>query len=69
MLTTGTFTLALFSAVAGMLGENLVLPDSITQASSSGLFSPFAFVNLGVLLVCVVTFWAIVNVLVRRKLI
>ena len=31
MLTTGTFSLALFSAVAGMLGENLVLPESITQ--------------------------------------
>jgi hypothetical protein len=31
LLTTGTFALALFSAVAGMLGENLVLPDAITQ--------------------------------------
>jgi hypothetical protein len=37
MLTTGTFSLAMFSAVAGMLGENVVLPDSIREVRLDGL--------------------------------
>lgn len=31
ILTTGTFAIAIFSAVAGMLGENLALPEIITD--------------------------------------
>ena len=31
ILTTGTFAIAIFSAVAGMLGENLALPEIITE--------------------------------------
>ena len=34
-----------------------------------GLLNPFALVNIGVLIICVLTFSAIVNVLVKRKLI
>ena len=34
-----------------------------------GFLNPFALVNLLVVIICAVTFWAIVGVLVRRKLI
>jgi hypothetical protein len=33
VLTTGTFAIAMFSAVASMLGENLALPELITTVS------------------------------------
>ncbi|KAG1680764.1 hypothetical protein FOA52_008097 [Chlamydomonas sp. UWO 241] len=64
VLTTGTFALAMFSAIAGMLGENLVLPDIIT----SNMWG-FAIVNAGCLAVCVLTFQGIYGILISRKLI
>jgi hypothetical protein len=36
MLTTGSFAIAMFNAVAGMLGENLALPDLITAVRGRG---------------------------------
>lgn len=51
VLTIGTFAVAIFSAAAGMLGENLILPASIT-ADIWG----FCAINVSVVAVCILTF-------------
>jgi len=64
LLTTGTFVLAFFSAVAGMLGENLVLPETITQDLLG-----FVLVNGGTFLLCALMFWGVYIILLKKKLI
>ena len=63
VITCGTFSLALFSAVAGMLGENLPIPKAVADSTIS-----FGLVNIGVLLVSVTSFVLIIAILVRGKL-
>jgi len=51
VLSIGTFSIAMFSAVAGMLGENLELPTLIT----SNVWG-FAIVNIGAISLCLMVF-------------
>lgn len=51
LITIGTFSLAFFNIVTGMLGENLVIPPSITQDIWG-----FVLVNLGTGCFCVSLF-------------
>ncbi|EFJ43506.1 hypothetical protein VOLCADRAFT_96274 [Volvox carteri f. nagariensis] len=62
LLTAGTFALAFFNIVTGMLGENLVLPEAITQDLSG-----FALVNIATLLFCITTFLSLVMVFKWQK--
>ncbi|PNH10641.1 Magnesium transporter MRS2-8 [Tetrabaena socialis] len=55
LITTGTFALAFFNIMTGMLGENLVLPDTITQ----DLWG-FFLVNGGTMVFCITTFLTLV---------
>ncbi|GIL63492.1 hypothetical protein Vafri_17545 [Volvox africanus] len=62
LLTSGTFALAFFNIITGMLGENLVLPDAITQDLSG-----FILINASTLLFCVTTFFSLVMVFKWQK--
>ncbi|GLI61062.1 hypothetical protein VaNZ11_003325 [Volvox africanus] len=62
LLTSGTFALAFFNIITGMLGENLVLPDAITQDISG-----FILVNTSTLLFCVTTFLSLVMIFKWQK--
>ncbi|GIL81320.1 hypothetical protein Vretimale_1129 [Volvox reticuliferus] len=62
LLTSGTFALAFFNIITGMLGENLVLPDAITQDLSA-----FILINASTLLFCVTTFLSLVMVFKWQK--
>ncbi|KAK9813533.1 hypothetical protein WJX73_005543 [Symbiochloris irregularis] len=63
VLTAGTFALAIFSLVGGVLGENLILPSSITQTVRD-----FFLVNLGTLGFCLLVFIAIMAYIRFRRL-
>ncbi|GFR39805.1 hypothetical protein Agub_g295 [Astrephomene gubernaculifera] len=62
LLTTGTFALAFFNIVTGVLGENLVLPDTITQDLRS-----FFLVNGGTMAFCLATYLALVTLFKWQK--
>ena len=55
--------MALFSAVAGMLGENLPIPTLVSESNIS-----FGLVNVGVLVFSAASFVLIIALLVRGKL-
>eukprot|EP00198_Chlamydomonas_reinhardtii_P000271 XP_001689606.1 metal ion transporter [Chlamydomonas reinhardtii] len=57
LITTGTFAAAFFNMMTGMLGENLVLPDTITQDIRG-----FIIINVGTLCFCFATFFTLVAV-------
>lgn len=53
ILTTGTFAIAIFSAVAGMLGENLALPEIITEVRLlASMWGALGAVASGEVIVC-----------------
>eukprot|EP00798_Chlamydomonas_sp_ICE-L_P010664 gene10664-12347_t len=64
LLSAGTFSIAVFAAVAGALGENLVLPEAITH----DLWG-FILVNGFVLAICFTIVAIIYSALVKRNLI
>lgn len=64
LLTTATFALALVGVVAGVLGENLILPDIFTQTIWG-----FFIINAGVILLSLVAFFSVFVFLRQRKLI
>lgn len=64
LLTVATFSLAVYNLVAGILGENLVLPATWT-ADLRG----FIVINATTASVCAATFFVIWKIMVRRKLI
>lgn len=63
IITCGTFALSLFSAVASMLGENLPIPAVVSESNIS-----FGLVNVGVIVFAAASFFLIIAVLVRGKL-
>ena len=63
VITCGAFSLALFSAVASMLGENLPIPSVVAESNIS-----FGLVNVGVLLFSAASFVLILALLVKGKL-
>eukprot|EP00955_Chlamydomonas_euryale_P031230 328395-Chlamydomonas_euryale.AAC.1 len=64
ILTTAGFSLAMFNAVAGMLGENLELPEVIT----SDIWG-FTVINISVLSMCAAIYFGITRVLAQSKMI
>ncbi|KAG2501814.1 hypothetical protein HYH03_000313 [Edaphochlamys debaryana] len=64
LLTSGTFALSFCNIVTGMLGENMVLPEIITQDLSS-----FFLVNGGALLFCACAFITLVTIFRWQKVI
>lgn len=64
LITIGTFSLAFFNIVTGMLGENLVIPDSITQDIWG-----FVLVNSGTACMCLCVFFAVYSALKAQKVI
>ena len=64
IITVATISLALYNLVAGVLGENLVLPAPWT-ADLTG----FVVINGSMMALCVASFFGIVAFMRRRKLI
>ncbi|KAG1675496.1 hypothetical protein FOA52_001795 [Chlamydomonas sp. UWO 241] len=67
VLSAAGFSLAMFNAAAGMLGENLVLPELVTSEVWAPL--PFAVINVSMLLLCLLTYQRVYSTLTRRKMI
>ena len=63
VLTAGTFGIAIFGLVAGILGENLILPSAITKDLTG-----FILVNVGVFLVCLLMFLGVMGYIKYRRL-
>jgi hypothetical protein len=64
LLTVATFSLAIYNLVAGILGENLVLPSSWTEDLRG-----FIIINCTTLSVCAAVFIGCWKVMVNKKLI
>ncbi len=63
-ITIATVCIAIYACVAGVLGENLVLPSTITKGLGG-----FVAVNAACIVGCALTYWLCVRELKRRKLI
>jgi energy-converting hydrogenase Eha subunit G len=63
-ITIATVCIAIYACVAGVLGENLVLPGAITKGLAG-----FVAVNAACIAACAATYWLCVRSLRRRKLI
>lgn len=64
LLTVATFSLAIYNLVAGILGENLVLPSAWTEDIWG-----FIIINCTAVTVCTLVFFGTYTMMVRKKLI
>ncbi len=64
LLTVATFALAIYNLVAGILGENLVLPELWTSDLRG-----FIVINIGTFSMCVTIFFVVWRVMVAKKMI
>lgn len=64
LLTVATFSLAIYNLVAGILGENLVLPSAWTEDIRG-----FIIINCTTVTVCTVVFLTVWKIMVNKKLI
>ena len=63
VLTAGTFGIAIFGLVAGILGENLIIPPAITK----GIMG-FVLVNVGTFVICLLLFLGVMGYIKYRRL-
>jgi len=63
VLTAGTFGIAMFGLVAGILGENLIIPRAITKDIMG-----FVLVNVGTFIFCLLLFLGVMCYIKYRRL-